>query len=253
MNEIAVYMTTITAVEYLCFQSPTRPVPGDPPIPLRPQARWSLAQYDIYLEISSQQVVYAIWGLQIAAGDMRKGGFWPVIGRYSWQEEFVGRLDFGNRRYPLPGDEGYNNGARQSNASFNAETNSSAALSSDSTVVSEPFDGARLTIVPTYRGERLSPRELFGTAIDIMVLSADYGLETYCLRLQRYGLVIIGAEDTRRQPLLKYKYLIRAMGMLLPWMVANGRLGEIDVKILRDGVVAGNVRIEKRRRSIASS
>lgn len=81
-----------------------------------------------------------------------------------------------------------------------------------------------------------------------MVVGAEDGLDTYCLRLQRAGLDVVGQNDAVGEPLLKYKSLIRAMGMLMPWMVAMNRFGEINVEILRDAVLIGKVRIQKRVR-----
>ena len=258
MNELAIYMTTITALEDLCFRDQSATVPGYPHIPFRSPAMWSLPQYDIYLEISSQQVRYAIWGLQFAAGDVRKGGLWPVIARYFWRGDFAGRLDFANKNYPLPPeDENKSTNEQQSNSSVGAKANSSAMMSPagiypNTTAVTTFLEGARLTIRPAYRGVPLSPRAVFGTAIDIMVLGAEIGPDTYSQRLEWAGVEVIGEESAAGEPLLKYKSLIRAMGMLMPWMVAMDRFGEIDVEIQRDAVVIGRVRIRKRRRSVAS-
>lgn len=258
MNEIAIYATTITALEDLCFRDPSAAVPDYPHVPFQSPTKWSLPQYYVYLEISSQQVRHAIWGLQLAAGDVRRRGLWPVIGRYFWQGQFAGRLDFANKNHPLPpGEENDSTSKQQRNASFGTETDTTAKMNSansiaNTTAINIFFDGARLTIVPTYRGEPLSPRAVFGTAIDIMVLGFEYGLGTHCLRLQRSGMLIIGESDAAGEPLLKYKSLIRAMAMLLPWMIVMDRWGEIDVEIQRDTVVVGKVRIQKRTRSGAS-
>lgn len=253
MNEIAIYMTAVTALEDLCFRDQDTPVPGYPPVPIHSPSTWSLEQYDIYLEISSQKVRYAIWGLQCTAGDILKVGLWPVIGRYFWREQFAGRLDFANKKNPLPPTNRDSFIQQQSSASAEARTNSKITASpasnfSNITLIADSVDGARLTIVPTYHGVLLSPRAVFGSAIDAMVYGAEYGLDTYCLRLQRAGLDVFGQKDAAGEPLLKYKSLIRAMAMLMPWMVAMNRFGEINVEIRRDAVLVGNVRIQKRVR-----
>ena len=257
MNELAIYMTTVTALEDLCFRDQSATVPGYPHVPFRSPAIWSLPQYDMYLEISSQQVRYAIWGLQLTAGDVRKGGLWPVIARYFWRGEFTGRLDFANKKYPLPPeDESRPRSEQHSNSNLGAKASPSAMMSppgnySNTTAITTYLEGARLTLRPMYRGVPLSPRAVFGTAIDIMVLGAEIGPDTYCQRLERTGVEAIGEENAAGEPLLKYKSLIRAMGMLMPWMVAMDRFGEIDVEIRRDAVMIGRVKIRKRVRSAA--
>ena len=258
MNELAIYITAITALEDLCFRDQSATVPGYPHVPFRSPAIWSLLQYDIYLEISSRQVRYAIWGLQFTAGDVRQGGLWPVIARYFWRGEFTGRLDFANKKYPLPPeDESKSTSEQHRSSSIEAKANSSAVVSPagiypNATAVTTLLEGARLAISPTYRGVPLSPRAVFGTAIDIMVLGAETGPDTYCQRLERAGVEVIGEESAAGEPLLTYKSLIRAMGMLMPWMIAMDRFGEIDVEIRRDAVMIGRVRILKRVRSAAS-
>lgn len=253
MDEIAIYMTAVTALEDLCFRDQGAPVPGYPPIPFHSPATWSLAQYDVYLEVSSQQVRYAVWGIQCTAGDILKEGLWPVIGRFCWRGQFAGRLDLANKKYPLPPTDRISFNEEQTNASAEARGNSAKKASqageySNVTLVADSMDGARLTIVPTYQGAQLSPRDVFGSAIDALVFGAEYGLDTYCLRLQRAGLDVVGQNDAAGEPLLKYKSLVRAMGILMPWMVAMNRFGEINVEIRRDAIPIGKVRIQKRVR-----
>ena len=256
MNEIEVYMTAITALEDLCFRDQSATIPGYPHVPFRSPSQWSLPQYRIYLEASSRQVRYAIWGIQLTAGGVRRGGFWPVIGRFFWEERFAGRVDFANKRHPLPpGDHVHlppgneSELIRKSNAKATS-IRSSSDLRNATTPV-DVSDTGRLTIEPTFNGVPLSPRNVFGAAIDVMVFGAEYGPDTYCLRLQRAEVDIIGESDASGSALMKYKHLIRAMSILTSWMVRMDRFGEIDVRILRDGFLIGTVRIKKRIRSIA--
>ena len=166
----------------------------------------------------------------------------------------MGRLDFASKRFPLPPEEMERHLARPEQSGsleVKGEPASAAAttkISSNTTMVVSLFEGARLSIVPIYRGVALSARAVFGSAIDIMVLGAENGPDTYCLRLQRAGLEVIGERSAAGEPLLKYKSVVRAMSMLMPWMVAVGRFGEVDVQIRRDEVLIGRVRIERRRR-----
>ncbi|KAL8793870.1 MAG: hypothetical protein Q9195_003596 [Heterodermia aff. obscurata] len=248
MNEIAIYMTAVTALDDLCFRDQSTPVPDYPHIPFdQSPVKWSLPQYEVYLEISSQQVRYAIWGLQYAAGALRPAGLWPVIGRFFWSGQFAGRLDFANKAYPLPPEEA--NHGITSDKSAGVEKESTAAadqtgIFSNASMVVGLFEGARLSIVPVYRAASLSARAVFGKAIDIMVLGAEHGPNTYCLRLQRGGVDVIGEMSAAGEPLLKYKSLIRAMSMLMPWMVTVGRFAAVDVQIRRDEVLIGRVRFQ---------
>ena len=259
MNEIAVYMTVVTALEDLCFRDQSATIPGYPHLPFRSLATWSLPRYNVVLEISSLQVRYALWGLQLAAGSLREGGLWPVIARYFWRGDFAGRLDFANKDHPLPQMvESSPVGGNWSNASDDAGGNSTALVEPtdrfiNTTTAIDIVDGARLTINPVFRGPPLSARTVFGAAIDVMVLGAEYGPNTYCLMLQRAGVQISGLKDADGEPLLKYKSLIRAMSILTTWMVAMNRFGEVDVDILRDSTLIGRLRIQERRSSTATS
>ena len=255
MKEIEVYMTAIRALEDLCFRDQSGPVPGYPPVPFRSLSKWSLPEYSIYLEASSQQVRYAIWGIQLTAGGIRKGGFWPVIGRFFWAERFAGRVDFANKAHPLPPDDDVQLKSKEENKSIRnlkAEPTRSIRSSNDPRNTLVPVnvsDTGRLTIDPTFNGVPLSPRAVFGAAINVMVSGAEYGPDTYCLRLQSAEVDVIGKRDAAGDELMKYKHLIRAMSILTSWMARIDRFGEIDVRILRDGVTIGTVRIKKRSRS----
>ena len=257
MSEIAVYMTAVTALEDLCFRDQSAIVPGYPDVPFQSPSKWSLPQYNVYLEVSSEQVRYAIWGIQLTTGAIRKGGFWPVIGRFFWDGQFAGRADIANQHYPLPPEEsGILGNEKQGNATNHSEVQLKAPIKSsdiflNSTTAMYILDAARLTIVPTYRGDPLSPRAVFGTAINVMVQGAENGPETYCIRSQQAEVEIIGGNDASGEPLLKYKSVIRAMSMLTSWMVAMNRFGEIDVDIRRNAILIGRVRIKNRRRLTA--
>ena len=254
LDEIALYMTAVTALEDLCFRDQSEPIPGNPDVPFRSPSSWSLPQYDIYLEISSYRVSYGIWALQLTTGDVAKAGLWPVIARcFAWGE-FAGRLDFGNRKFPLPPmDAIVPVVGNSSNVSTNA-----AGLTGwsdrnlNSSLATGLVDGARLTIKPTFNGVPLSPRAMFGTAIDVMVLGAESGPNVYCDGYQRSGLEIVGAKDAAGQPLLKYKSLIRAMSILMGWVVSVNRFGELDVDIMRNSILIGTVKVRKRGRSASA-
>ena len=259
MDEVAAYVIVVTALEDLCFRDQSATIPGYPHVPFRSPATWSLPQYNVVLEISSQQVRYALWGLQLATGNLRKGGFWPVIARYFSRGIFAGRIDFANKDHPLPPmDESSLVGGNWSNASDETGRNSTVLIKPtdrfiNTTTAIDIGAGARLTINPVYRGVSLSSRTVFGAAIDVMVLGAEYGPDTYCLMLQRAGVQIVGLKDADGEPLLKYKSLIRAMSILMTWMVAMNRFGEVDVDILRDSTLIGRLRIQERRSSTATS
>ena len=190
--------------------------------------------------------------MQYAAGALRKAGLWPVIGRFFWRKNFVGRLDFASKRFPLPPDETELHLARpdwREDVEVKGEPAAAAAkasIPSNATMLVSLYEGARLSIIPIYRGVVLSARAVFGSVIDIMVFGAEHGPDTYCLRLQRAGIEVIGERGAAGEPALKYKSVIRAMSMLMPWMVAVGRFGEVDVQIRRNGVLIGRVRIERR-------
>lgn len=260
MNEIAIYMTAINALEDLCFRDQSATIPGYPPVPFHSVTTWSLQQYQVYCEISSQQVRYAIWGLQLITGGVRRGGFWPVVGRYYWRGRFAGRVDFANKAFPLPPDDGTApiKGQVSVNATGAAETSSTTAVVlsdtfPDSIVAKNILQAGRLRIFPRYNGVPLTARAVFGTAIDVMVLSAENGVDTYCIRLQRAEVEIVGEVNAAGEPLLRYKSVIRAMIMLMSWMVAMNRFGEVEVEIRRYTLLIGKVRIKKRVHSTGSS
>ncbi|KAM0802790.1 hypothetical protein BDR22DRAFT_887138 [Usnea florida] len=241
MNEIAVYMTVVTALEDLCFRDQSATIPGYPHVPSRSPAIWSLPRYNL------------------AAGSLRARGLWPVIARYFWRGNFAGRLDFANKDHPLPPmEESSPVGGNWSNASYDEGGNSIVLEEPtdrfiNTTTAIDIVDGARLTIKPVFRGVPLGSRTVFGAAVDVMVLGAEYGLDTYCLMLQRVGVQIVGLKDADGEPLLKYKSVIRAMSILTTWMVFMNRFGEVDVDILRDRTLIGRLRIQARRSSTATS
>ena len=149
-------------------------------------------------------------------------------------------------------------GGNWSNASYDAGGNSTALLQStdsfiNTTTAIDIVDGARLTIRPVFSGVPLGSRTVFGAAIDVMVLGAEYGPDTYCLMLQRVGVQIVGLKDADGEPLLKYKSVIIAMSILTTWMVFMNRFGEVDVDILRDTTLIERLRIQARRSSTATS
>jgi len=246
MDEIAIYMNAITALEDLCFRDQSAPIPG------YPIATWSLAQYGLYLEMSSLQVRYAIWGLQVTAGAVRKGEFWPIIGRSYWRGEFAGRVDIANKDDPLDNADLAETEQRAQKTTLNTATVRSSEVFLNSTTAIDLLDTMKLTIVPRYNGASISARSVFGTAINVMVIGAENGPNTYCLRLLRPEVEIITEYDAAGNPLLKYKSLIRAMGMLTTWMVGMDRFGEIDVEIRRGEILIGRARIKRRVRLSAS-
>ncbi|KAG7006197.1 hypothetical protein G7Y79_00015g037870 [Physcia stellaris] len=260
MNEIAIYMTAINALEDLCFRDQSSTIPGYPPVPFHSVTTWSLPQYAVYCEISSQQVRYAIWGLQMITGDVRRGGFWPVVGRYYWRDRFAGRVDLANKAFPLPPEDGTASikGQVFVNGTGAAEKNSTTAdvlshIFPDSVKDENVLQAGRLRIFPRYNGVPLTARAVFGTAIDVMVLGAENGVDTYCIRLQRAEVEIVGVVDAAGEPLLRYKSVIRAMSMLMSWMVAMNRFGEVEVEIRRYALLIGKVRIKKRVHATGSS
>lgn len=243
MDEVAIYMNAITALEDLCFRDQSAHMSG------YPRDTWSLPQHDLYVEISSLQVRYAIWGLQLTAGAVRKAGFWPVIGRVFWRERFAGRVDIGNSDFPLDGVDRVRGKQGGGKVVWNMTAEvSSSGIFLNSTVAVDLLDAARLTIIPIYNGVFISARSVFGTAINVMVIGAERGLDTFCLRLLRPEVEVVTEYDARGDPLLKYKHLVRIMRMLTTWMVGMDRFGEIDVEIWRGGVLIGRARIKDRVR-----
>lgn len=248
-------MNTIAALEDLCFRDQGASMPA------YPLASWTLPQYNVYIDVTSQQVRYAIWGLQLTASVVRKEGFWPIIARYFWQGDFAGRVDIGNKNRPYPPTDDsplakLSQGS-VSSANTDIETNTTTNVTSSQVFVNttagiDLLGAARLTIVPNYNGASISPRAVFGTAINVMVLGAENGPNTYCLQLLRPEVEIRSEYDAQGQPLLKYKHAIRAMAILTEWMVMRNEFGEIDVDILRGGVLIGKARIKKRVRASES-
>ena len=168
-------------------------------------------------------------------------------------------MDFANKAFPLPPDDssGAITGKTPVNATRAVERNSTAAIVSsnavpDAIVDKDMLRAGRLRIVPRYNGVPLSARAVFGTAIDVMVIGAENGVDTYVIRLQRAEVEILGEVDADGEPLLTYKSVMRAMSMLMSWMVMMDRFGEVEVEIRRDTLLIGKVRIKKRVRENAS-
>lgn len=126
-----------------------------------------------------------------------------------------------------------------------ADPDVSTGSSNFSISETSPLHTPQLQVVPTYHGLPMTAKEIFTIALSTMVLGAEERPASACGGIQGNAFDMIPIFDSHGGSLLKYHSLIRAMRVLTRWMAARNRFGEIDIELLRDGVVIGVGRLKK--------
>ncbi|KAL9064727.1 MAG: hypothetical protein Q9161_008698 [Pseudevernia consocians] len=270
LDEIAVYQNAVAAMEDLAFMNQSAE------LPLLAMHSWSLPQYDVSLDIVSTRVQWAVYGLQMTENIISGGVivFQPCLGRFFWQGHYEGSVEFMRRVLVPTSLQGTHKAGTSDAPGLSDSYNKSSAGATraadplqtllltpdpDISIVTNasnrgtpPLDAPHLRVVPTYNGLPMTSKEIFTIALATMVLGAEQGPETACSGIMGAALDVIPIIDAQGQPLLKYHSLIKAMRVLTRWMVAKNRFGEIDVELIRDGVVIAIGRLKKFNQALAS-
>lgn len=251
LDEIAVYQNAVAAMEDLAFMD------QDAELPLLAMHSWSLPQYDVSLDIASTRVQWAVYGLQMTQSLISSAdfAFQPCLGRFFWQRNYEGSVNFMHRLLVPTFLRGTHKAGTSDAPGSSESRNQTMLLTPDpdvSVVVTNasnpgtgPLEAPQLRVVPTYNGLAMTSKEIFTIALSTMVLGAEQGPETPCSGIIGDAFDVIPIIDAHGRSLLKYRSLIRAMRVLTRWMVAKNRFGEIDVELIRDGVVIGIGRLKK--------
>lgn len=151
MNDIAVFMNAVTAMEDLCFMDQGADLRNHPP------RTWSLPQYDLSIDVWTRQVRYAVWALQIIVTVSSRVGYWPVIGRLLLHDIPEGRWNFQYR-----GDLSLN-----SSATNIPNTTTDPELS---------LTAGQLRVIPRYNG---APMSTYDVVSRILAVSKSSFLTHY--------------------------------------------------------------------------
>ncbi|MCJ1455180.1 hypothetical protein MMC28_005534 [Mycoblastus sanguinarius] len=198
---------------------------------------WVLPQYEVKVHIATTgNALYAAWGLQKTVAASIEGGFWPIVGRYFWRGQSKGHVDIGYRSISDNITE-----VNQGDINLVYPDLSINATGGIGTTLEAP----QLEIVPHYRGLPMTARQVFGTALGVMVAGAEGGPENPCPGFANAEFEVEPELDAQGQPLLEYRQLIKAMKILTRWMVAKRYYAEIDIKLRRDGLEIAQARLKQ--------
>ena len=266
LDEIGIYQNAVATMEDLAFMNQSAE------LPYTPLDSWSLAQYDVYLDIVSTRVQWAIYGLQMTTDLISSTtvAFRPCFGRFFLHSHYEGRVNFEQRGAVSVYSPGAHrtsvSGVLGMNGLFNKSLTGRAGAADgldtmlltpdpDDLTVTNSNDSSpetiktlyspQLQVMPIYNGLPMTARDIFAVALSAMILGAEKGPNTACQGIRDHGLDMIPIFDTQGHSLLKYHSLIRAMRVLTRWMVAKNRFGEVDIELTRDGVVIGIGRLKK--------
>lgn len=233
MDEIAVYMNAVAAMEAICLQYQGRD---------RIDGIWSLPQYDVAIRMSAEERPpdrIAAWGLQRTVGVAVGVQFWPVTGRFLWHGLDQGLVVLGHREAARGGV-----GVGAEDVSLTVDDRDLVNDTSTATMGTQLQATHQLAIVPTYRGVRMTATLVFATALAVMVAGAEQGPESACTGFHDPGVQLVPERDARGRPLITWSQVIKAMRLLTRWMVAQDRYEEIDLRILRDGRLIAKGRLK---------
>lgn len=155
-------------------------------------------------------------------------GLIAVVGAFTWSGQPSGRVNIGHR------------GELADAANVTLVTPWSL---NDTTTSGVSLESGVLGVLPTYNGRSMTSYQIIRSVMEIMAGCAARGLESGCTALNRPDLVITPVLDTRGQPLLKCRQMIKAMRIVFTWMVGNDRIGEVDVGIQKNRNKIGQVRL----------
>ena len=241
MNDIAVYMNAVAAIEELCFMDQDEDLRDEPP------RAWSLPKYDLSFDIWTREVRFAVWALPLTVGASRHVGYWPISDIIRLRGAYEGRVNIQYRRLSNsstitgnPGDQSLNSSA----ANVPTKTNE----------LDVALAAGQLRVIPRYNGAPMSTHDVFTRALNAMVQGAENGPNAPCNGIPGVrGFDITPERDEQGQSLLKYRQVIKAMRILTRWMVAMERFGEIDFVLEGNGVIIARGRIQNyQSQSLAS-
>lgn len=173
---------------------------------------------------------FGVYGLLSAALQGASAGFWPMVLEMRWDGVGVGRIDIAYRTSRLGvGDEdaGW--------VGMNGSSSTSMRVGSGVEVA-----GVRYDVRPS--GRSVAVGRVFQVALQTLVVVAEAGCRTAfrLLRLVGLGFVFVAEFDARGRSLMDHGDLSGVVTFLATDMVARGSFQEVDVSVVKDGVVVGH-------------
>lgn len=232
MKQIDVYMTIIAALDDLCFRD------QDSYLSLSTSNRWSSPHYNLYVDAIGK-VRQVIWAMQMTTAAMTQRGFWPILGWMEWNQVAAGRIRVDRNRVLM--DNGTVDHA------FAADSNTTTTdTATNSSTISSPLNlGVDLRFIATYRGVLMDTRDVFGTAIGLMVLGAERGPDSLCPELHSPDFDLWPTIDAQGESVLKMGSLVKVVPSLMGFMVSGDRFAEMDIQLLNDGVTVAQAKLKK--------
>lgn len=196
----------------------------------------------------------AVYGLQLTvqfAATPHEGNLNPLVGCYSMYGSPEGTVEFGHRGYESDSlaspelknasvavvtddvdDEDAGLTFTDDDDMFPNSTTNVTTLDTKTPVSTPQFEA-----IPRYNGQTMAVKDVFAIALDVMVLGAEKGPFEPVSRITTRTFDMLPIYDAHGQTKLRYKALVKTMRILMRWMVAKKRFAEVDVELVRDGVV----------------
>lgn len=206
MNEIAVCMNAVAAMEDLCFMDQGAVLD-------QPPRAWSLPQYDLLLDTLTGQVRFAVWALQLTVAVSYQVGYWPIIGKIFLHDMPEGRVNFQYRVLT-------NSSTFTGNVGDLPLNSSGSGFPTTTTTLGVALTAGQLRVTPSYSGASMSAHDVFSRVLAVMVVGAETGPESPCNGIVGRaggiaGIDITPERDEQGHSLLKYRQLIKAMRICL--------------------------------------
>lgn len=221
MPETAFYMTLLAAMYDLSRANQQRPQPAF--------RTWEVPTYNARVAVMADRVRFGVYGLLSAALQGASAGFWPMVLEMRWDGVGVGRIDIAYRAS--------RSGVGDEDAGW-VGMNGSSSTSMRGVEVGAA--GVRYDVRRS--GRSVPVGHVFQVALQTLVVVAEAGCRTAfrLLRLVGLGFVFVAEFDARGRSLMDHGDLGGVVTFLATDMVARGAFGEVDVSVVRDGVVVGH-------------
>lgn len=199
---------------------------------------WELPRYGVRVAAKTTQIRYAVWGLWQGVQRDVNAGFWPVALKMSWAGNSVGRIVVAPRQSLASNiTDGLTVPASGTSAAVQASGSNTTVSGSGS---SPEFLGAphfQYNITP--HGRQITVKHLFQITFATLVTSADQGPSTPFPGWISDDFTFVPVLDARRRSLMVYENLIKAMTYLATTAVERNYFNEVNIEVIKDGVVIG--------------
>lgn len=232
MDEKAFYINTLVAMYDLSFLPQQSVLPD--------WKLWELPHYGVRVAAKTTQIRYAVWGLWQGVQRDANVGFWPMALKMSWGGDPVGQIVVAPRQSP---SSNLGDGLAFSAVQASSVNKTSSSFGSSPNDLGLP----RFQYNITPNGHQITVKHLFQTTFATLVAAAEQGPSTPFPGWISDEFTFVPILDARRRPLMVYGNLIKAMTYLATTAVERNYFHEVDVEVVRDGVVIGWGRLRNPR------